>query len=407
MKNTKTVRFPRYISAVITGALFGIMITWSYFRDELGMLFPAWSAGDLTLIFSLHNAVVCIALLVAGILLKRISHRVMLFISGTMMLIGFGSFPFLPVDNPETAYILAFVFFTIISASSVGISISAGYSLYSQWAPDHPGKLMGAMALACSISPLFAGAACSRLIPVVGVLQAIRWIGIVMAALIYATLPFASPPGPNDKLPPPLVRPDNLDMEDIPPIKMLRMPSFWLLMVFNAVVRTSGLIIIDFGGSIAIYFGTTALVGLLFSPASGLANVIGGILIDKLSTSRVMFIGGGTLVLSAILLLAGNSLDSRFLAIAGLITGGLSYGCCLVYNSSSVRNLFGPKYYAQNLSYAQASILLAAGGGYLAGRLLDAQGGSYMGVFFLILVFALISVACGAGMGVFLKRKRG
>ena len=403
----KTLRWPRYISAVITGALFGIMITWSYFRDELGMLFPTWSAGDLSFIFSIHNVTVCVALLATGFLLKRVSHRMMLFVSGTLLLIGFGSFPFLPIDKPETAFIMAIVFFTVVAAFSVGISISAGYSLYTQWAPDHPGKLIGAMALACSVAPIIAGAACSWLIPIVGVLQAIRWIGIVVAALIYATLPFATPPGPDDKLPPALIRPDNLGQEEVSPLKMLRMPSFWLLIVFNAVVRTSGLIIIDFGGSIAIYFGTAALVGLLFSPASGLANIICGILVDKFSASRVMLICGGTLVLSAILLIAGNALDSPLLAIAGLVTGGLSYGGCLVYNSSSVRNLFGPKYYAQNLSYAQMSILLAAGGGYLAGRLLDMQGGNYMGVFFLILGLAVVSVASGAGMGFFTKRRRG
>ena len=397
-------RWPRLIAAVINGFLLGILLTWSYFRDDLGTLFPSWSASNLSLVFSIHNVSVCIALFLTGLLLKRLSHRTMLFIAATMLLAGFGSFPFLPADHPELALVLASVFFGVIAACSIGIGVSAGYSLYTQWMPDQPGKLIGIMSLACSVAPIIAGAVCSRLIPIVGVLHAVRWVGIVVAALIYATLPLAKPPGPDFKMPSVPSRMNNTNQADCSPREMLLMPSFWLLLAFNAVIRTSGLIIIDFGGSIAIHFGAAALVGLLFSPATGVANIVGGVLVDKLSTPRVMYLCSGLILVSAILLLSGNAAGSAFLATAGLIAGGFSYGCCTVHCSASVRVLFGPKHYAQNLGYVQMSILLAAGGGYLAGRLLDSRGGNYQGVFILILVFALVSVACGAGMRISLMR---
>ena len=46
------------------------------------------------------------------------------------------------------------------------------------------------------------------------------------------------------------------------------------------------------------------------------------------------------------------------------------------------------------------SILLAAGGGYMAGVLLDKQSGDYQGVFILVFALAIASFACGLLMRV-------
>lgn len=405
MKNKS--RWPYLLAAVVTGFFNGTLYTWSYIRDELGYLFPAWSAGDLSFVFSIHNAIVCASLIATGLLLKRVSNRTMLFIAGVAMAVGFGLFPFLPVDQPDLALVMIVVLFSIIAASSVGMTVVAGYALYTQWAPDHPGKLLGAMTLAHSISPIILGAICSWLIPIVGTLHAVRWVGAGSAVLLFATLPLAKPPGPDYILPPPAVPIDSLQQKEFTPREMLRVPAFWFLFAFNMVIRTSGLIIVDFGGSIAIYFGMSALAGMLYSPANGLANIVGGFLTDKFGAARVMVMCGCALLVGATLLLIGNAAGIGALAIAGILAGGLSYGCCIVLSATSMRNLFGPKSYAQNFSYVQTSILLAAFGGFLAGSLLDRQQGSFRGVFILLLCFALVGVGCGLVMGVYTSKRNG
>jgi MFS family permease len=403
---TRTSRWPYFLAAIINGFFLGVLFVWSYFREELGILFPTWRASDLSLIFSVHNVFIFISVFAAGFLLKKFSNRALIFAAAAALLIGFGLFPYLPLDRPNAALIMATVLFGVVSASAIGVASSAGYALYTRWAPDHPGKVIGSMSLALSIAPIILGALCSVLVPVAGALQTIRWVGVIAAALLFATLPLAKPPGPDAKLPPAPVRVENPDQKEFTPAEMLRTPVFWIMLVFNTVIRASGLMIIDFGGSIAIHFGLAALLGMLYSPANGAANVIGGVLVDKLSTARVIFICGGTLLLGAILLLAGNEADSGALVMAGLLLGGLSYGCGTVHSTASIRIIFGQKHYARNWSYIQLSILLAAFCGYMAGNLIDKQSGNYQGVFTLILICSLAAIACGFGLMVFLKRKK-
>ena len=400
-----TTRWQYFIAAAANGFFLGVLFVWTYFRDELAKIFPTWRASDLSLIFSVHNVVICLSLLGAGFLLKKLSNRVIVAIGAVGLLVGFGMFPFLPLDKPDTALLMATILFGVISAASVGISSTSGYSLYIQWAPDHPGKMVGTIMLALSVAPILMGALCSVLVPAVGVLQTIRWVGVIASVLLMATIPFARPPGASDNLPPAPVRAENIEQREFRPTEMFCMPSFWILFVFNTVIRASGLMIIDFGGSIAIHLGLTAILGMLYSPANGTANIVGGVLVDKLSTARVIMLCGGTLLLASILLFAGNAADSGFLVMAGLLIGGLSYGCGTVHSTASMRILFGQKHYALNWSYIQLSILIAATCGYLAGVLLDRQSGDYMGVYIMILCCALLTIACGIAMGIYMKRQ--
>ena len=402
----RTARWPHFLAAIVNGFFLGVLFIWTYFRDELGLIFPSWRASDLSLIFSVHNVFICISVFFAGFLLKKFSHRMILLFAGIGLLIGFGLFPILPLNNPDLALIIAAILFGVIGAGSIGIASTAGYALYTQWAPEHPGKIIGSMSLALSIAPIILGALCSLLVPTLGALQTIRWVGIVVGALLIATLPLAKPPGPDANLPSPKIRAENPDQKEFTSKEMLRLPSFWLLLAFNSVIRAGGLMIIDFGGSIAILFGLTALLGMLYSPANGIANIIGGVLVDKFSTSKVMFICGGTMLLGAILLLAGNSAGSGFLVMLGLLIGGLSYGCGTVLSTASIRILYGQKHYAQNWGFIQVSILLAALCGYMAGHMLDRQSGNYRSVFILILAFALVAIACGFGMLTYMRRHK-
>ena len=402
----QTTRWPFFLAAIVNGFFLGVLFIWSYFRDELGRLFPTWSASNLSLIFSVHNVFICISVLFAGSLLRRFSNRMILFFSGLALLIGFGLFPLLPLDSPDSALVMAAVLFGVIGAGSIGVASTAGYSLYTQWAPEHPGKVIGSMSLALSIAPLILGAVCSLLVPELGALHTIRWVGIAVASLLFLTLPLARPPGPDAKLPPARVRVENPNQKEFTPKEMLRLPSFWLLFVFNSAIRASGLMIIDFGGSIAILFGLTALLGMLYSPANGIANIVGGILVDKLSTAKVIFMCGGTLLLGSVFLLFGNSAGSGFLVMSGLLIGGLSYGCGTVLSTASIRILYGQKNYAQNWGYIQISILVAAFCGYLAGHLLDRQSGNYQGVFVIILICSLAAITCGFGMAAYMRYQK-
>jgi MFS family permease len=150
----KLNRTPIYVCAVLTGIEMGALFSWSYFRDPLAKLFPEWSASRLSLVFSTHNVTVVLVALLTGILLKRLKPRTILMASAVTLLIGFGCFPLLPKEDPQTAYAMLLILFGVVAASSAGMSGIAATAAYQPWVPDRLGLLTGIIFLVAGCSPI-------------------------------------------------------------------------------------------------------------------------------------------------------------------------------------------------------------------------------------------------------------
>lgn len=143
----------------------------------------------------------------------------------------------------------------------------------------------------------------------------------------------------------------------------------------------------DLGGTMATAFGAATILGLIFSPASAVASLVGGVVSDKIGLKRSLLYTAIIMVAAGVLLLLGNFTGGAFLLVLGLACGGFSYGAQMTIAATATRVLFGNKSYGQAYSFVNASIGIGALCGIVAGTLIDAMAGAFSGVFFFI--FAL------------------
>jgi MFS family permease len=158
-------------------------------------------------------------------------------------------------------------------------------------------------------------------------------------------------------------------------------------------IRSAGLVVSDLGGSIAVAIGVATIAGLMFAPANGLACIVGGFLMDRFPTERVMTLMAAAAVLGGAALCLGNAFHSSASVIAGIALVGFGYGGVTVTGVSGARILFGMKHYAQNLGLISVSIGPAAIAVILAGRLNTGGAEGYGGAFLLVTILGVVALA--------------
>lgn len=392
VRTKKRSTLPYYICAFFSGNVMGALFTWSYFRGALSALFPTWTAGQLSTVFGIHNVIVVCVMLVIGQLIRKVNPKVLALIGGLMMLIGFGLFPLLPVDNPSAAYVMLIICFSCIAASASSFSGLIMMAVYPMWVPEHMGLVVGIAVTAANISPFYFGALCGVLIPAIGILRTVQIIGIIVFLMILFTLRWCRFPGPGDNLPTPKTQENKVSEHDYTLKEVLKSPLFWAFFLYCAFNRGCGLIMADLGGSIATAFGTATILGLIFSPASAVASITGGMAADKIGLVKTLLFTAVIMVLCGLALVLGNATSSAALLIIGIALGGFSYGAQMTISATATRVMFGNKYYGQNYSIINASIGIGAACGIFSGALIDNMGGAFTGVFVFVLALGTSTI---------------
>ena len=401
----KTCRVPYILAGLVSAFATGLLFTWAYFRAPLNALFPTWTSADLSMIFSIHNMVVCTAMILCGMVAKKTSPRVRIVLAALLVMIGLGSFPFLPVDNPELAFKLAFFLYSFVAPIGAGLAATTWMGTFVLWVPERPGVMSGGMLLLYGSCPFFYGALSSVLIPVIGILQTIRVIGLISGVLLLCCLPFVRLPKPEDGLPAPKVAAVNKTDRSYTTLQMLKTPIFWVMFIFNISMRSAGLIYSDHSAGIAMSFGVAALFGMIYSPANGSASIVSGLLLDKLGSVKTMRLFSCILLAASLLLFVSGFTSIAAIALVGLIGAGFAFGGTGTANSATVRLFFGPEHYTQNYSTTTFSIFFASMFCYLAGIVVDKMGGSYYGVYMMTLIFGGIALICTILLTILVRRE--
>ena len=392
IKKRKVSRIPYFLSAIITVGMAGFMVSWSYFRDDLGALFPSWSEAQLSLPFSLHNITVLLSTIIIGPIMKKVSARVVFACGGLVLLIGFGLFPILPLDNPGLALVLLIVLFGFIAAFSPPIGSIATLDTFQPWFPDHVGLVSGLWLAIKGVAPILIGVYLGFLIPRLGVLKAVQVLGITLCALIFLALIYAKKPGPDIDLPAASIAPSSDSYAELTVKQMLLTSAFFHVYFFNVLGRCAGLIISDLGGTIANDMGIPTLAGLLFAPATALSCILGGYFADRFTLSNLVFHYCIVLFGSGIALALGGSMDNVPLVLLGIFASGYAYGGTTIVAATTARYAFGNKHYAQNLSVILTSVGFTAPAIMLSGNMLTNSGGSYEPIYIFILIMGAVSI---------------
>lgn len=372
--------------------LFGTLFVWSVLRNPLLELFPTWNEGMLSVIFGIHNLFTCGGILWGGQLCKRISPRRAFLIFALLTFVGLFGFAFLPVEDPNLSYILVFVLFCAFAALGIGIGINVVQSTTIPWFPQNSGAISGALYMALGVSSVILAGAAQKLLLLVGTKNIMPVFGCVI--LLVALLILAD----RNSITPPCEAVDSGDERTgVRPGEMLKTPMFWVLVIWNVSLRTSGLILLDHAASMAVAFGGAALVAMLIAPANGLGCISVGVALDRLGMRRVMWIDAALMLLAGVLLCLGIVKTIFGVIFVGLILGGFAYGGSSSAYSASIKNCFGSKYYSQTFAVSNLAMGCAALLESTSGVVLDLSGG-YLWVMLMVLVLAVVALLAALRM---------
>ena len=375
---------------IVANLLLGTLFIWSVMRNPLLELFPQWSEGMLSIVFGFHNLFTSAGILLGGFLASRISSRRIFLLLGILVFLGLGGFTLLPVDRPGLSYAMVIVLFWLFAAVGIGLGISAVQSTTIPWFPRHSGLISGALYMALGVSSVLLAALAEVLLPAFGVQTTMLVFGAIVLIVVLLILldrrSILPPRADAGEARAPLI--------GFAPGEMLRSPVFWLLILWNISLRSAGLTLLDHAASMSVAFGGTAIVAMLISPANGLGSLTIGMTMDRVGTRAVLRFSAGLMLAAGALLLLGDRMDHYPLLLAGLLLGGLAYGGSSSSYSASVKNIFGPRYYAKNFGISNIAIGCAALIESASGFLVDAGGGSYTGVLWMVLLLSLPAIAC-------------
>lgn len=188
-------------------------------------------------------------------------------------------------------------------------------------------------------------------------------------------------------------------VEEIPWQDILRRRNFWLCFFWAIILSAAGLAIINESTTYAATFvggdltRAAAIAGVV-SIANGVGRVISGQMFDTVGYRTTMLSISVLYAASTAALIASLRTGSLPVLVVAFLLVGLAYGGVPPTNSAFVAYFFGRKHYALNFSIINMNLIPASYLGPLCG------GGSYMGIFMAILVFAVI----GAGMTLLVRK---
>ena len=380
-----------YLTAGTIIMLFiGLIYAWSIFRAPFSKIFPSWTIPDLSRTFTISIIFFCIGGFTSGRLTRIIKNKTIVTIAALLLFSGFFLVSRLDPSQPEQSLRRLYIFYGIFCGCGVGMGYNAVISALIKWFPDRPGAASGTLLMAFGLGGMVLGSLVDVLIGKTGLFQTFFILAVAAAILLFLCsflirLPSASP---SEKVS------ETAKGHEHTPLQMVKTPLFWLSFIWNTIICTGGLLVINSAAAIAASFGAPAVLGLMVSVSNGAGRFAFGGLVDKFGRRKTINASSSIMLMSGICLYAGALIQSIALIISGLLLMGMSYGSSPSISSVNINSFFGPKNYPVNFSLHNFLLIPSAiAGPMISGIMLKKSGGSYNSNFILIIVFGLVSFA--------------
>jgi len=352
--NQSAKRYGILVIGTLVLLFLGMIYAWSNFSNPLEQHF-GWVRSQTSNVFTLSLVTFCLGGLCGGLLIRKISAAWILRISSACMIIGF------LLSARVTALWQIYITYGVLCGFGVGLTYNAVLSTVVRWFGDKVAFCSGVLLMGFGSGGLLLGTAATSVIELYGWSTAFLGIGILgFAVLVIASFCIAPPKeGANGA-----AKAAQSTGLELPPGKVIRSKSFWMLFLWGSLASSCGLAVIGQGSPIAGSVGASAGVAALavgtISVFNGLGRVIMGIVYAKISrrTSMFMICGGYLLAVAALLL----AVHTQMLAIVfiGFALVGLSYGFTPAFGVTIVREFFGAKHYSVNMSLFNLHLIVSA-----------------------------------------------
>lgn len=391
----KNNRWLRVAVGTVMMLSLGTLYAWSIFRAPFGAAYPEWTTPDLSLNFTISMVCYCIGGFLGGKLSKRTSNTVTACAAALLILVGFWGVSMLP-SEPGRAKWMLYVFYGVLSGLGTGLGYNAIVSGVSGWFPDKTGLATGVMLTGFGLGTMVIGQLSNVLIPVLGLPVLFRVFAVTIAVILAAGSPMVHLPEPDAVR---LRAPDGVQPEEQRSYtsgEMLRRPSFWILFLWNMLMCSSGLLVINAAANIASYYGAAAVLGLLLSVFNGLSRLPFGVLVDKFGRKAVMLLANCLLLVAGGLLTLGALSHSAPLVLAGMLVVGVCYGNSVTIGTLVIRQFYGSAHYATNLAIVNCCAVPASFiGPMISSALQEAASGDYLTTFLCVLAFGVVDLLVG------------
>lgn len=383
----------RYLVVGSLGMLFvGVLYAWSIlnvpFQEELG-----WGAEPLALNYTVTMSFFCLGSLASGMLLKRITARLLLSLSGLLICMGF----FLVSSLDSGSIVSLYLSYGVIAGLGIGIAYNALISVTGAWFPDKGGTCSGTLMMCFGLSAMVLGQAASRLfaLPDIGWRRTFCLLGAAILAVLLVCALVLRKPGPDDQLPTPALRKEaeqEGERREYRAAEVVRRPTFWMFYLYGTLGSSVGSVTISFARELALSLGAgvalaTVLVGVL-SVFNGVGRVCCGVVFDMVGRKRTMFLVSVLTAVAPAVMLAALMTETLSLGVVAFCLIGISYSCYPTLSVAFLSSFYGQRDFPINYGVSNTKMLLSSFAATLASVLLTASG-SYIAPFLMLLGFAI------------------
>ncbi|MDO4746556.1 MAG: MFS transporter [Bacillota bacterium] len=386
MNKGNTNRWIILITGMIILLFLGLIYGWSIFRAPLSEFYPEWNTSQLSMAFTISMIFFCLGGFFSGLLLKKVSHKVILTTAAAVLFIGFFGVSMLDTGDSGKSLLMLYMFYGVLGGGGVGLGYNCVISTVNKWFADKAGLASGVMMMGFGLGGIVLGGIVDVLIGNVGLFATFKILAVSIAVILIAGVLLLKTP--DVKAQAAKVQ-GFIEEENFSPTQMMKKASFWFFVLWCILLNSAGLLVINNAATIAVAFGAPAVLGLIVSVCNGAGRVVIGEIFDRTGRKTSMLLNTIFVCAAGVFLLLGDMSSAAVVIIIGLLFTGLGYGGTPTLSSAFIMKQFGPKYYPVNFSICNFSLIPAAiVGPMVSSRLIDSSGGAYTSSFIMMIVLA-------------------
>ena len=368
----------------------GVIYAWTILKAPLAEEF-GFSSTVLTVNYTLTFCFFCIGGIINGRLRAKVKLRLRLLAGGIAVFLGF----FL-ASRMESAAVL-YLGYGILGGFGIGVIYNNIVSELTLWFPERQGLCSGVLMMGFGASAMLLGNTIQTMINKAD----ISWRGtyVILGAVIFFAAIIASI----------IIRPaetakasagkkSNEETEkvlDLKPGQMVKTSLFWMIFFRGICIGSSGGVIINFSRELSLSLGATValattIVGLL-SICNGIGRLVIGFLFDILKYKKTLWLSNVLTVLGLALNLFAYLSTNVTIFVIGAVVTGLAYGSATTISSAIIADFFGAKYFSQNFSVMNITLVVSSIISIVCSLLLD-HFGRYLEL--LLLLGGMIILGC-------------
>ena len=373
------VRMPRWLpllGGIVSSTTCGMLLyAWSVFIKPLNTTF-GWSRAEIALAYAICLLIFGLMTYPAGRFSDRYGPRIIVFIGGVILGIGFVMAGF--AESRTWLYLT----YGVVAGIGGGMIYLPPIACAPKWWPDRSALAMGCAVLGLGLGSFIMGPLATMIVEGIGWRYVFWYVGIAMGAMaILSSLTLVNPPkgwrpaGWNPRTPQVGLK----VTRDYTFSETIHTSQFWLLYVSYFCASFAGLMVIGHVAGHGRDAGLTAMQAgwavSALAACNAITRIVTGLFVDRMGTRALFFTYFSLQTVVLLLLYPAGSIYWQLWIVAAII--GWNYGGMFTLYPATCLSYYGPRAQGTNYGLLFTAFGLAGFAGPYAGGLLKDFTGTY------------------------------